>query len=639
MTNGLRHRGPDGFGDWCDENVGVGLGHRRLAILDLSAEGHQPMESRCRRFVISFNGEIYNHAELRHDLRDTGSWRGHSDTEVMLRGISVWGLERALAKFVGMFAFALWDREERMLHLARDRLGEKPLYYGEVANAFTFASELKAITAVATGGLQINRAAVQALMQFGYIPAPLSIYAGVCKLPPAAYVSIHVGAEGSRSIGAVRRYWDLDSSEVLSRRAAYAQASDADLEAELHALLQRSVRDQMVADVPLGAFLSGGIDSSTIVALMQQVGSQRVRTYTIGFEEQDYNEADHAREVAEHLGTDHTELIVTARDALQVVPRLPEIYDEPFADSSQIPTFLVSRMTRAHVTVSLSGDGGDELFGGYPRYQFGARLWHNIARVPTWARGMASGALRGLSARSWDRILELALPSRYQGSVSGHRLHRFARLLGVSTFADMYVCLVSQWQPGDQLVLGQLPSVSLAEDASVRSAAVSHLHGMRRFDLDKYLPDDILVKVDRASMSVSLESRAPLLDHRIVEFAWALPERVLMRQGTGKWLMRRILDRYVPRRLVDRPKRGFGIPITHWLRHELRDWAASLLDEHRLRSQGFINSELVATMWREHQSGRHDRQAYLWNVLMFQAWLEQHSAQTTSVAAPLGVTT
>jgi asparagine synthase (glutamine-hydrolysing) len=621
MTDKLAHRGPDGSGEWCDDNVGIALGHRRLAVLDLSAEGHQPMSSESGRFVISFNGEIYNHAELRLELGPAYHWRGHSDTEVMLASISLWGLERAVSKFVGMFAFALWDRSERVLHLVRDRLGEKPLYYGALAGGFVFASELGAFREFARTALEVDRNALAGLLQFGYVPAPMSIYKGVKKLEPGALLSLKWQTNGTLKIGEPRRYWTLDDESIAPRRRSFEVRDEQSLVNELEALLRQSVRQQMVADVPLGAFLSGGIDSSVIVALMQTCASQAVRTFTIGFEEKAYNEAGFAAAVARHLGTEHTELILTPRDVMEVIPRLPSIYDEPFADSSQIPTFLVSQMTRQSVTVCLSGDGGDELFAGYPRYQFGSRLWRSIQRVPGWGRAVAAATISGFSASNWDRILSPLGSNR----ISGHRLHRLARVMRNRTFAEAYVGMVSQWVPADGLVAG-ITGAAPKMDRAVRHEHVSLLNEMRRFDIDHYLPDDLLVKVDRASMSVSLEARAPFLDHRVAEFAWALPERVLVRNGEGKWLLRRVLERHVPRNLTDRPKAGFAVPIASWLRGSLREWAESLLSEDTLRRQGFLATAPIRRMWQEHLVGAHDRHAYLWNALMFQAWLESSSA-------------
>ena len=626
MCNTLVHRGPDASGVWFDPAAGLAIGHRRLAIIDLSPSGQQPMTSASGRYVIVFNGEVYNFTELRAVLdQDRGAvrepWRGTSDTEVVLSSIDRWGLEAALRKFVGMFAFALWDRKEQILSLVRDRLGEKPLYYGSIGHSFVFGSELKALTSFPDSQLEIDRGTLQAFLQFGYVPAPCSIYRGISKLQPGSFVSVSVRQGGSFTIGEPKRYWSLDSSQAAEWARGLAAREDADLVEELHARLATSVRRQMVADVPLGAFLSGGIDSSAIVSLMQAQSSRPIRTFTIGFHEDSFNEAPYAQQVARHLGTDHTELYVKASEAAAVIPRLQQMYDEPFADSSGIPTFLVSQLARNHVTVSLSGDGGDELFGGYPRYQFTDELWRLINRVPRWSRHMASEALTWVSPKTWDGVLRLVAPTKVRDRVNGHRLHRLARVLDSHSVDALYVRLVSQWHKEDGIVRPH----SHEDNGCVHShhnEDESVLNRLRRFDFEHYLPDDLLTKVDRASMSVSLESRAPFLDHELVEFAWALPERVLVREGQGKWILRQMLDRYVPRALVERPKAGFAIPVARWLRTDLREWAEHLLDERTLHTQGYLDPEPVRRMWQEHCSGKYDRQAYLWNVLMFQAWLE-----------------
>ncbi|HTQ75725.1 MAG TPA: asparagine synthase (glutamine-hydrolyzing) [Burkholderiales bacterium] len=622
MASALSHRGPDDSGYWLDESMGVALGHRRLSIVDLSPAGHQPMQSRSGRYVLAFNGEVYNFREIRKELESASSenaisWRGHSDTEVMLEAINIWGFQAALKKFAGMFAIALWDREERTLYLARDRLGEKPLYYGEIDGSFVFGSELKALRLFPGSGLEIDRRALALFMQFQYIPSPHSIYRGIHKLEPGAFLSVRATEAGAFALSSPRRYWAID---MTGRGGERIHIDEGSLVEELHALLQDSVKRQMVSDVPLGAFLSGGIDSSTIVALMQAQSSRPVRTFTIGFREESFNEAQHAKAVAQHLGTEHTEFYVTPEEAAAVIPRLPEIYDEPFADSSQIPTYLVSRLTRQYVTVSLSGDGGDELFAGYPRYVFSEILWNRIRWLPRWVRRGASKVLQGPSAKSWDRLLGRAIPSRLRSSVSGHRIHRLAEVLRCANFNDMYVRLVSLGAYADSIVLDVARESRANAVKNVEED--SYLNRMRRFDIEQYLPDDLLVKVDRASMSVALESRAPMLDHRLVEFAWKLPRHVLVRDGVGKWILRQVLDRYVPRKVVERPKAGFGIPIGQWLRSNLREWAEHLLAEETIRRHGVLDPGPVRRTWSEHLSGTHDRQVYLWSVLMLQAWLE-----------------
>jgi asparagine synthase (glutamine-hydrolysing) len=598
-----------------DEVHGVVLGHRRLSIIDLSEHGTQPMHSASGRYVVAYNGEIYNFQALRAELEHANhapAWCGHSDTEVMLACIEVWGFEATLRKLVGMFAIALWDRQTASLLLARDRIGEKPLYYGYVEGCFAFASELKAIRTIAAHGLSIDRDALAEFMRFGYVPAPRSIYSAVGKVPPGHFVTVSAGI-----VSEPVAYWRLESPEVHSLGKRLASYDDNELVNALHDRLRDAVAAQMVSDVPLGAFLSGGVDSSTIVGLMQSLSDRRVRTYTIGFQDRAFNEAPYARAVAEHLGTEHTEMIVTAADAAGLIQSLPMIYDEPFADSSQIPTALISRLTSAHVTVALSGDGGDEIFAGYPRYQLTAALWRRVSSQPMLLRQAASAALGTISAHGWDRML-WCLPASMRDRINGRRIHRVAQLMICTTLGEMYVRLMSRWQPEDALVIGASLTDLLVPNWH---SGQSDIDSMRIWDTQHYLPDDLLVKVDRAAMSASLETRAPMLDHRVVDFAMALPERMLVRDGVGKWALRRVLDRYVPRTLIDRPKAGFEVPLGDWLRGPLRSWAESLLDPSRLKREGYLNAEKIGQMWEQHQSGRWDRSLHLWNVLMFEAWL------------------
>ncbi len=615
MITPLNHRGPDDFGVWEDTQFGVGFGHRRLSIIDLTNHGHQPMHSSRGRYVIVYNGEIYNFSQIRTELIKAGlapKWQGHSDTEVLLAAIEAWGIHKTLKKLKGMFAIALWDRKEKKLTLIRDRVGEKPLYYGLVQGRFVFGSELKAISIIANNSLQVDRNALVQYMRFGYIPSPDSIYSGIKKLLPG-----HMLAVGSLTdFQKPQPYWSLDTEEQELYRLQLDKYGDKELIDLVHEQLKHSIDLQMNSDVPLGAFLSGGVDSSTVVALMQAQSTQQVRTFTIGFNEKEFDEAPYAKAVAQHLGTEHTELYVTAKDAEAIVPEIPTIYDEPFADSSQIPTTLVSRLTKQHVTVSLSGDGGDELFVGYPRYQLTAALWQKVNGMPISMRKLFAFLLRTFSAQGWDNILGF-LPENKHQVINGHRVHRLAQLLTSSNIGEMYVRLMSQWQPEEGLVLGtegqKWPAVNwlLTEN---------NIAAMRRWDVQQYLCDDLLVKVDRASMSASLESRAPLLDHKIVELAFALPDRMLIRDGIGKWVLRQVLDRYVPKQLIDRPKFGFSIPLKDWLRGPLRDWAESLLSPPLLEEQGLLDVTLVTSMWQQHLSGKYDRSTYLWNILMFQAW-------------------
>ncbi len=621
MATELVHRGPDDEGVWTDARHGLALAHRRLAILDLSPLGHQPMLSASGRFVLVYNGEIYNFAEIRDELRAAGlapAWRGHSDTEVLLGAVEAWGLEGALARAVGMFAIALWDRESATLSLARDRAGEKPLYYGRTPRGFAFASELKAIRALVEGGLEIDASVLSEFMQFGYIPSPRCIWRGLAKLSPGHVVTVR--SDGTA--GTPRPYWNLDTAVSEDLRARLSGADDVELVDALHERLAGSVRLQMVSDVPLGAFLSGGVDSSTIVALMQAQSARPVRTYTIGFNEKAFDEAPYAKAVARHLGTEHTELYVSAADAEAVIPELPRIYDEPFADSSQIPTTLVSRLTRQHVTVSLSGDGGDELFAGYPRYAITAALWTRICGVPMTVRRLAASLLRTASPQAWDNLFSLVVPASRRTAINGRRVHRLAQLMRSRSLAEMYIRLMSQWQPEEELVLGERGTVT---DRLKWTARGDALEQMRRWDVRQYLPDDLLVKVDRAAMSASLESRAPLLDHRVIEFAFALPAQALVRDGVGKWLLRRVLDRYVPRDLIDRPKAGFAVPLAQWLRGPLRAWASDLIDPVRLKADGLLDADQITALWRQHQTGTFDRSYYLWNVIAFRAWQSAQS--------------
>ncbi len=614
MAQALVHRGPDDHGVWVDTQAGVALAHRRLSIIDVSPLGHQPMHSVSGRFAIVYNGEIYNFEELRSELNAAAlapPWRGHSDTEVFLAAVEAWGFEKALARTVGMFAIALWDREAQVLSLARDRIGEKPLYYGRVGSAFCFASELKAVVALQEGRLEIDRGVLAQYMQFGYVSAPRCIYQGLNQLSPGTFVRI--GKDGSAS--EPRRYWTLSAEKDLATRLA--GADDATLIDMVHDRLKTAVGLQMVSDVPLGAFLSGGIDSSAVVALMQAQSQQPVKTYTIGFHEGQFDEAPFAKAVAKHLGTDHTELYLSASDAAAVIPDLPRIYDEPFADSSQIPTVMVARLTRQHVTVSLSGDGGDELFCGYPRYDTTSALWNRVRRLPTQLRASAAALLQTASESSWDRLLAV-LPADKRQVVNGRRIHRLSRVLASPTLAELYVRLISQWLPSESLVLG---ASQVFDETAGWDAEGTLIKQMRRFDLVRYLPDDLMVKVDRACMSASLESRAPLLDHRVVELAFSLPDRALVRDGERKWVLRRVLERYVPRHLFERPKAGFAVPLADWLRGPLKEWAGQLLDARRLAKDGYLDPAKVTLLWDQHQSAVYDRSAYLWNVIAFQAWL------------------
>jgi asparagine synthase (glutamine-hydrolysing) len=619
MTSAISHRGPDDEGYWVDGDAGIALGHRRLSIIDLSPEGHQPMVSASGRYVISYNGEVYNFQELRKELDGSG-WRGQSDTEVILKAIETWGLTEAVKYFVGMFAFTLWDRKERVLHLVRDRLGIKPLYYGWAGKTFLFASELKALTKHPVFQAEINRDALSLFLRHSYIPAPYSIYEGIYKLLPGTILTL--AQPTCQPSG--ETYWSMKDVAERCIDDPFI-GTEAEAIEYLDGILREAVAMRMVADVPLGAFLSGGIDSSTVVALMQSRSSQPIKTFSIGFHESHYNEAEHARAVARSLGTDHTELYVTPEEAMAVIPELPRFYDEPFSDSSQIPTFLVSQLTRQHVTVSLSGDGGDELFGGYKRYNAAQDLWRVTGWITDFTRRALARILLTVPVRAWDGAFGWLAPAlnKYgrEGSV-GDKLHKLAGVIATTTPELLYRRMVSHWENPASLVLNAAEPDTALTDQTQWASLSDFMLWMMYLDTITYLPDDILTKVDRASMGVSLEARVPLLDHRIVEFVWRLPVSLRLRHGQGKWLLRQVLYKYVPRELIERPKMGFGVPIDAWLRGPLRDWAEALLDKKRLREEGLFTSEPIRQKWIEHLSSTRNWYYHLWDVLMFQAWLE-----------------
>jgi len=620
MARQILYRGPDDSGVWLDKNKQLALAHRRLSILDLSPAGHQPMCSPCGRYILVYNGEIYNHLDLREELEsDDGhfDWRGHSDTETLLAALRHWGIDNTLKRINGMFAFALWDNQERLLYLARDRMGEKPLFYGRNGKIFLFGSELKALAAHPDWEGTMDRNAISLYMRHNYIPAPWSIYQGISKLLPAHYVVI---SEGGTKIGNPKCYWDL--GKAAEDGINDNNSSPEELIDELDTLLRDAVGRRMMSDVPLGAFLSGGYDSTTIAALMQVQSDRPIKTFSIGFHEAAYNEADHAKAVATHLGTDHTELYVSPEEAMAVIPQLPLIYDEPFSDSSQIPTFLVSKLARKHVTVSLSGDGGDELFCGYNRYVLGYNIWNKLRILPSTVRHGLAWTMNHLPGHKLDAIQRM-LPQRYRVSNLADRLPKLAEVLDHQDGESFYRDLVSHWKNPDQIVVGANEPETLLSQPE----ALPKIRGLREkmmyLDMKTYLPDDILTKVDRATMAVSLEARVPLLDYRVVEFAWRVPTELKYRDGKGKWLLRQMLYRYVPASLMDRPKMGFGVPIEHWLRGPLREWAEELLDENRLRQEGNLRPEPIRKLWEAHLTGKQRWHYYLWDILMFQAWLEQ----------------
>lgn len=632
MTDAIMHRGPDSDGHWQDPDAGIALGHRRLAVVDLSAAGAQPMRSASGRYVIAFNGEIYNHLKIRAELEKRGEtpvWRGHADTETLLAAFDVWGIEATLGKCIGMFAIALWDRQTRKLTLARDRLGEKPLFYGWQgsgdAAVFLFGSELKAMRAHPAFGAQVNREALALYLRQMAVPDTYSIYQGIQKLRPGALLTVSRAAPQP----VIKPYWS--AAEIAARGVAVPYAGTADEAVDrLEALLKDAVRGQMMADVPLGAFLSGGVDSSTVVALMQAQSTRAVKTFSIGFHEEGFNEAKHAKVVARRLGTDHTELYVTPQQAMDVIPKLPAIYDEPFADSSQIPTYLVSELARQHVTVSLSGDGGDELFCGYQRYTDTDRFWRRLSAFPVPLRNAAAHMVRAMSPSVLNSVGK-HIGSDPRWARLGDRLHKGAELIDCGSLAELYLGMVSNWHDPELVVLHVHEHATLFTGLRKELSGLSGIERMMALDLVNYLPDDILTKVDRAAMGVSLETRVPLLDHRVVEFAWSLPLHYkLRREGnvvTTKWALRQVLYRHVPKELIERPKMGFGVPIGSWLRGPLRDWAEDLLDERRLRVEGFFNPEPIRKKWREHLSGHRNWQNQIWGILMFQVWLEKNTRE------------
>jgi asparagine synthase (glutamine-hydrolysing) len=632
MIDCLSHRGPDGQGIHLDRANSVGFGHRRLAVVDLSAEGHQPMVSRSARFVITYNGEVYNFGKLRHELEKQGfEFRGHSDTEVILAAIEAWGVESAVRRFIGMFAFALWDRREHELWLVRDRLGKKPLYYGMIQGSLVFASELKSLRSFPGFHARIDRDAVALYLRHNYVPGPRCIYQSVMKLGPGTLRRIRI-RQDSPEIGAEHQYWSIRDVFGKARAADSRLAPSEEVDA-LDGLLREAVRDRMVADVPLGAFLSGGVDSSTVVSLMQAQSSRPVKTFSIGFNEWAYNEAHHAARVARHLGTDHTEVYLTGEDALAVVPLLPSMFDEPFSDSSQIPTYLVSKIARQQVTVALSGDGGDELFCGYSRYRRWRSFWFARSIVPMQLRAPLARALRAVGIDTWNRMLAPIawLVARGRPVSLGNRLHKLAELLTLPSPELVYRGFVSHWTRPDELVIGGVEPATPLSTSDGPTDLDGFTQYMMLLDILTYLPDDILVKVDRASMATSLEVRAPLLDHRVVEMAAQLPLNLKLCGSTDKWILRQVLARYVPQQFFSRPKMGFGVPIDSWLRGPLRDWAESLLSESGLRTDGLLNPAPIRAVWHEFTEGGQQWHYPLWDILMFQAWIRDQQTHSKSI--------
>ena len=636
MADTLRHRGPDDAGTWIDAKSRIALGHQRLAIIDRSMQGHQPMRSACGRFILIFNGEIYNFAALRQDLKQLGHrFRGRSDTEVMLAAITQWGLEAALTQFNGMFAFALWDCHERVLHLGRDRLGEKPLYYGWMGKTFMFGSELKALSAHPDFHGEIDRDVVALYFRYNYVPTPFSIYHNVYKLPPGCLLAVSACAAEQRasfspfpeepaSSWKPVRYWSAKQVAETGSENPF-KGSEHDAVECLDSLLSDAVALRMIADVPVGSFLSGGIDSSTVVAVMQAMSGRPIKTFSIGSHDAEYNEAESARAMAKHIGTDHADLYASCNDAIRVIPTLPTLYDEPFSDSSQIPTSLIAQLARQDVTVCLSGDGGDELFAGYNLYFWAQRIWSYTRQMPSVLRHTVAWALTAVPPQMWDSAfaqLAAFLPAKLRQREPGDKLHRLAELLPAETSNALYNVLMSRWRAPMAVVVNSHEPATMLANPGCASELPSFVQRMMYFDMMSYLPDDILVKVDRASMGVGLEVRIPLLDYRIVEFAWQIPLSMKIRSGQGKWLLRQVLHRYVPEHLVNRPKMGFSVPIGPWLRGPMREWAEALLSVKRIRADGYLNPQPIRQKWSEHLSGTRNWSRELWEVLMFQAWLE-----------------
>ena len=629
MTNTLEHRGPDDVGVWSNPASNVFIGHRRLSVIDTSESGHQPMESHCGRYVIAFNGEIYNNLDLKGMLYGSCSfadkktnfikWHGHSDTEILLECIAVWGVANTVKKAVGMFSFALWDSLKCELILVRDRFGEKPMYYGWSSGSFLFGSELKAIKSFTGFNNSINRDALSLYFQYCVVPSPHSIYNDIFKLEPGNILTFKLCDLKDKKVN-IEVYWSI--SDIAKAGVNNTINNERESIIKVDSALRKSVLEQSISDVPLGAFLSGGIDSSLIVSLMQSQSMQKIQTFTVGFDEEEFDESRYASKISEYLGTCHNEIRVTANDALSVVPKIPALYDEPFSDSSQIPTYLICKAARQKVTVALSGDAGDELFGGYNRYFWGERIWSKIDWIPLSLRRSIGLAAQNISVESWDSINNL-FPKKYSVTRFGSKVHKMAyRMETVESIDDLYRSLVSEWGRDSGLVLGAKDILTKIDNTAILDGIHDSEHRMMLMDSLTYLPDDILTKFDRASMGVSLETRSPFLSHHVAELAWSLPLEMKIRDGKGKWILRKVLNQYIPNELIDRPKSGFGIPIGEWLRQPLREWAESLINPSRLDNEGYLKSDIVHQIWQEHLSGKYDWSARLWSILMFQSWLE-----------------
>lgn len=622
MSSNIQSRGPDSSGVWVDENKQLAIGHQRLSIIDLSLAGHQPMCSRTGNSVIAYNGEVYNANDIRDELVKEGvQFKGYSDTEVVVEACEIWGVTKAVKKLIGMFAFALWDVRSETLVLVRDRLGIKPLYWGNINHTVFFGSQLKSFYPHPKFEPAICKMALSKFLQFNYIPAPYSIFDKIYKVNPGTILRFTKYGEKHEEV-----YWQLSDYAGLEKD----DRDESDIILATESLMKDSISKRMISDVPLGAFLSGGIDSSVVVALMQSQASMPVKTFSIGFSESDYNEAHYAKRVAKHLGTEHHEWYVTSKEAQDVIPKIPDIFDEPFADMSQIPTYLVSKLAREHVAVSLSGDGGDELFSGYNRYKFVEQVWDKIGKAPYPFREIGKRSLTMLPPKHWDRLSYL-LPKKIKPKRFGDKIHKFAKLMSSRDIFEYYEKCISFWQPSEQIV-----SNFLCDDESVWSkysvpSNLNYIEKMQLLDTYTYLPDDILAKVDRASMAVGLEARVPLLDHRLVEAAWKTPFNLKMRKGQTKWILRKILEKYVPNELIDRPKMGFGVPVGDWLRGPLKEWAEQLLSKSAINDFGYLRAEGITEKWQSHLTGVENEQYSLWGVLMFHSWLQVLKEKKKSV--------
>mgnify|MGYP001345641291 CR=1 FL=1 len=625
MISKLEHRGPDDKGIWFDYSSGIALAHSRLSIVDLSKAGHQPMISSCERYLIVFNGEIYNHKLLRKKLPDWIIWKGNSDTETLINGISHWGLEKTLSKTVGMFAFAVWDREQKKLTLARDRFGEKPLYFGFRGKTLIFSSELKSIEAFPDTSPNIDMNSLEMYLRYGYIPAPLSIYKGIHKLIPGNYLEFSMKDFYAGLIPSSKKYWSLES--IIKKKQAYPfLGSNKDAIDHLESLLRETISGQLLGDVPVGAFLSGGIDSSTVVSIMQSQSRNALNTFTVGFEEVEFDESKSAKIISSLIGTNHSELIVSPNDAMRIIPDLAEIYDEPFSDVSQIPTYLISKFAANRLKVCLSGDGGDELFCGYSRHIVGPRIWRILNKIPYSLRKAIAYFIHQISPTTWDNfyyLFEVFLPNHLRINLPGLKIYKISDLINSETLYEVYLSLLSSWSSPQNILLNYDSSLNNSSFEFCNLNLHDSHHQMMYFDSKNYLPNDILVKLDRAAMASSLETRLPFLDHRIIEFAWSTPLEMKLKNSRSKWLLREVLKKYLPENLIDKPKRGFTVPIGDWLRGPLKYWANELLDEKNISSQKYFSYNSIKTKWDEHISGKHDWSKQLWTILMFQSWLQK----------------